>query len=316
MKNSTVRKFCLTTLILLMLFAAAPNAFAREYMYFRLIGSELAFVGGHFETSRYRVFNEYPYVDTSKNGISLDYLMEGGGHCVVGYHLQDVDDTHSLLYIYDSNYPEKKRYIELKRSPEGAYTGWSYTLEKGKRIGSDIDGCSISSVPYRHIEKIWSDYLSRKTSTNQSSLLMVHSDAFVLLDTTGKEIARMQNGIFTSRRADVYQANLFFGTEIVEEPVYIYLPSTLEVTVKSLRQGRKKKSVWEAVLAGKDCSVRIRTDSRQIRLSAANAKTCFGTISAKKGTTYQISITTKAGGKRRRTTASGRGNGNTVRLRP
>ena len=121
-----------------------------------------------------------------------------GGHAVVGYEMEKVDDSKSRIRIYDPNFPNDKRSITLY-TKNGKYTGCYYKMNDVENWGSNYSGCYMSYITYPVYSTLWSGYNKPVNS------FVTNSDNFTLKDNNGNVIAEMANGVFSSRNDQIME---------------------------------------------------------------------------------------------------------------
>ena len=170
-----------------------------------------------------------------------------GGHAIVGYKMEKYSSSLDLLYIYDSNYPNSTRYIQLVKNSSGKYTGeWFY----------DYDFCSPYRISYISGPTYKSIWKNRKAA-NKVSQLFVTTDSFEIRDSSGTVVATMKKGKFTSNSDDVYLADTL-GLDLSAN--LVYLPNGEYSVTNTAKNG----DGFEVTSMDVDQSITVATDSKTV----------------------------------------------------
>ena len=151
------------------------------------------------------------------------------GHAILGYGVEDKDDGTSEILIYDNNYPLESRTLTLGKDKSGDYVTWSYEIGGTHGVwGTDQPTSHISFVYYDTIMDIWKTRGNLEES-GKTNMLSINSDDFALYSSTGKELARVENGelIKTSTDIDLMDRELSLRQDddpdnIIVAPIAVY----------------------------------------------------------------------------------------------
>ena len=125
-----------------------------------------------------------------------------GGHAVVGVGAWRKDERTDCITVYDPNWPNADRYIDLYRDDHGRYCGWYYDLGSSQWGSAYGDGV-IQYVRYSDYMNVWN---SRGTQTAISGSLTVNSANASIYDYSGNLVATIRDGQVGSLRSDVFPA--------------------------------------------------------------------------------------------------------------
>ena len=137
-------------------------------------------------------------VASNSQPVMVSIYAPTGGHAVVGYEFEKVNDEKSRIRIYDPNFPDEKRFITLY-TKNGKFTGWYYKMNDRENWGSNYSGCYMSYITFPTYSKLWTGYNKAANS------LVTNSDNFKLKDKNGNVVAEMVEGVFTSRTDQILE---------------------------------------------------------------------------------------------------------------
>lgn len=126
-----------------------------------------------------------------------------GGHAVVGVGAWRKDERTDCITVYDPNWPNTDRYIDLYRDSQGRYCGWYCDLGGGTQWGSAYGNGVIQYVRCSDYMNAWN---SRGTQTAISGSLTVNSTNASVYDYSGNLVATIRDGQVESLRSDVFPA--------------------------------------------------------------------------------------------------------------
>lgn len=221
----------------------------------------------------------------------------GSGHAVIGYDIVDLDASKSRMYLYDCNYPNTERYIDLTRDSSGRYQKWHYYLNDMYHWGTDYDGCEITCVPYTDYLNVWRNRkgnLSIYANTYKeaaSGTMAINAENAVLYDENMTQIGRLENGQLRTARTDIHQLYMLGITAGQtgtggEKNILLSLPAG-GYTVKNEDTGRN----FEVAMADTDLSVQVSTESELVNVEVNDVTgEVSASIDAKSGESYQIEL--------------------------
>ena len=204
-----------------------------------------------------------------------------GGHAVLGYAVERVGSTPVAIHIYDSNWPEEDRCIELRCDADGTVTGWHYDISDDIHWGTDPgDGkdCVLTYIPYEVFSAVWKDrgeYDNEEWGEKLWELFADREDAWSALDELIFSDPWSSNLQYESYREDleIFDEDLQKLNEdgsideVTEAEVAFFIAnrdksfSEYEIFLKNSGPEPKMKP---AVCAAGSCTMRI-FQSRQVR---------------------------------------------------
>lgn len=180
-----------------------------------------------------------------------------GGHAVVGVGAWRKDDRTDCITVYDPNWPNADRYIDLYRDSQGQYCGWYYDLG-GAQWGSAYGNGVIQYVRYSDYMNVWN---SRGTQTAISGSLTVNSTNASIYDYSGNLVATIRDGQVESLRSDVFPAtDVPAGEGSGKDGVSLWIPSEYFSVVNE----DSAVSELEVCVEGADTSVQASTSSDRV----------------------------------------------------
>lgn len=151
-----------------------------------------------------------------------------GGHAVVGVGAWRKDERTDCITVYDPNWPNADRYIDLYRDDQGRYCGWYYDLGSSQWGSAYGDGV-IQYVRYSDYMNVWNN---RGTQTAISGSLTVNSANASIYDYSGNLVATIRDGQVGSLRSDVFPAtDVPAGEGSGQDGVTLWIPNEHFVVV-------------------------------------------------------------------------------------
>ena len=141
------------------------------------------------------------FAGTGTEPVIIGVYGPQGGHALLGYALERDSATKSRLLVYDCNYPNQERYIDLTTDADGNYTGWYYHLNDKYDWGSAFKGCWITYVPYADFYSVWANRAAQPLP--QMEMLTVNANVLIR-DYEGNPLATLSDGELTTMREDIY----------------------------------------------------------------------------------------------------------------
>ena len=124
-----------------------------------------------------------------------------GGHAILGYRVERISNTKSRLLVYDCNFPNQERFIDLTTDSSGTYTSWYYYLNNSYDWGSAFKNCWITYVPYADFYSVWSNRASQ--SLPHMEMLTVNANVRIC-DFEGNPVASLEDGELTTIQQNIY----------------------------------------------------------------------------------------------------------------
>ena len=204
-----------------------------------------------------------------------------GGHALVGYKVEN-----NKLYVYDPNYSQKVRYIELTQRENGTYSDWCYYMNDLYEWKTGKEDCWISYIPYQVYRDVWEGRSSQPgIATN---LLQLSVENASICDAAGNEIATVVDGNVSTARKDIYLIYKM-ETEGTNESkgVSLYLP----VESYQIKNLEKNTETFSASMTNVNQGASVVTQSDEISFlvkdeEQINAVSCNATA----GETYQMTL--------------------------
>ena len=91
---------------------------------------------------------------TGNDPVLMDVFGGSGGHAVLPYRLEHIDQYKSRLHIYDSNWPNEVRFCDLTKDGSGNYIGWRFPMFSTLVYSSD-SGNRITFTSNEDIQAAW-----------------------------------------------------------------------------------------------------------------------------------------------------------------
>lgn len=204
-----------------------------------------------------------------------------GGHAVVGYKIED-----NKLYIYDPNFPDTTRTIQLQKNASGQYTSWYYKLNDAYDWQTGSKCCWISYVPYDIYAQVWENR-SVLNATNTNMLHLSTEDA-AIYDVEGNEVAQVKDGELETKNEDIYlYHDMSLNSEDEEDDVTLYLPTDLYV-VENLDKSKEEFSA-EMTHVSQGASVTTQSDKVTFAVDD-NEHISSAFCDTKEGESYKVSL--------------------------
>ncbi len=198
-----------------------------------------------------------------------------GGHAITPYAVEDQGDGLFHVYVYDNNYPDQPRIMEINRDAET----WSYEASTNPNIDADLyegdaDTQTLEVVAISpRLQEQEGDFEEAATSDNaRGSLAKVLQSPDViqvwldgetdLLITTedGRRIGWLEDGSTVNEIAGAQTADLKFGIDvwdINQEPVYL-IPADVDLYTVTIDGTRlEEASPAEVTVIGPGYSIVI-----------------------------------------------------------
>ncbi len=221
------------------------------------------------------------YMETRKP-VLLAVYGSGGGHALVGYSIEKIDEQTSRLHVYDCNYPMEDRYITLYGSA-GNYTGWHYLFNKKRNWGSEYGGCRISFVSYDDFVSCWEE---RGNDQNPANLMVVNSGNISIFDVEDHEIARLEDGELYTESNNIMKIEELDWE--ADGTYYIYLPENRVYTVEN-NEGSTDN--FEISLTHVDHTLEVVTNAASVSMVVSDKEKIVETqVNADEGQSYEISL--------------------------
>ena len=146
-------------------------------------------------------------VDFEKSGVDPVVLElapnaeSNCGHTVFPYRYERSDETKSRLHIYDSNYPDEVRYLDLFQDEEGKYIGWRFQMQKDTDYSSKTGGI-LDFVPHTVYQIPW-DVRNAHKDAKPKALFSTPCADLTVQDEEGSDVLKIAAGRITPLRDDV-----------------------------------------------------------------------------------------------------------------
>ena len=183
---------------------------------------------------------------SEKNGEYVDpflvLISDARPHVLMAHSCVQESETEKRLYVYDPDCPGESRFIRFfmdGREP----VGWEYTRADGSVYGSVHSRAWISMVhPMSIFDLMDNMQLGILTIANCKGVLLPAHCFVEVTDETGRVVAGVRNGVFTTETDDVFDAITVSGKE--NDPVIaFYIPEDGRYTVKN-RSGQDMEVTW------------------------------------------------------------------------
>jgi hypothetical protein len=168
----------------------------------------------------------------SDDPVSLEFLQPGvGGHAVVPYAVEDRGNDVFWIRIWDNNYPNVSRYIEIDKNQNT----WSYagaSINPGEQAGRWGGSAASNTIVATLLSKRMYDAVCPFCTGADSRMIMVSGGGSALItDNDGKRIGRVGDSwVNEIPGAEMRHLFAYVPGQKPPEPVYI-LPNNAELKV-------------------------------------------------------------------------------------
>lgn len=121
------------------------------------------------------------------------------GHAIVAYDVQHISSTQENILVYDPNFKNVSKTVELTLNSDGNVVAWHYLLNGRYDWGTNFENDKISYCTYA----IAMDVFNGGEKTRKYNTLTVSSDTFTVLDADEKIVAKVENGEVISDDPDI-----------------------------------------------------------------------------------------------------------------
>ena len=128
-------------------------------------------------------------------------VESNSGHAVFPYRHERLNETESRLHIYDSNYPDEVRYIDLEQDEKGNYISWRFNMQKDVDFTSET-GSVLDYVPHEIYQIPWDERASH-TDKKPKALFSTPCADLTVQDEDGKDVLKIAAGCIQPLRGDV-----------------------------------------------------------------------------------------------------------------
>lgn len=248
-----------------------------------------------YKSTRNDLENLYEQVYSVKNTgktVLIGVFGPQGGHALLGYDLEKINNTEIYLYVYDCNFPYQKRHITLSTDADGKISGWYYYLNDIWHWGSEYKNCKINYVTY---DNYYSEWKNRAVNKN-NNILFLNSKSVAIYDSNNKLVATLQDGKLYTDNQDIYIIEQMKinadNTQHNQDTVMINLPSDM-YTVKNTDSNISQE--FQASMVGIERGITVATSSDEITF-AVNDMSEINSVSVKTdiGDTYDIVLDSTA----------------------
>ena len=210
-----------------------------------------------------------------------------GGHAIIGYDIKQIDEQTALLYVYDCNYPNEKRYITLT-GEKNNYTSWYYLLNNKYNWGTGYEGSWISYIPYSFYEQLW---MKQSHYLQNMNLIASNTEYMQIKDVEQNVIAEIRNGALITDNTDIYkiyELGLPLEGTNSDKGTLVYIPSD---RIYLLENKDMNIDSFEVSITNVDHRAMVTTASDEVAIIVNDIeKINEVSIDAAKGETYQIEM--------------------------
>lgn len=203
-----------------------------------------------------------------------------GGHAVIGYKVEQ-----NKLYVYDPNYSQKVRYIELTQRENGTYSDWCYFMNDLYEWRSGKEQCFISYIPYSVYQSVW-DGRNSQMGTGANLLQLSVANASIC-DEEGKEIATVVDGNLVTDQKEMYQVyKMETDGQQVNQGISLYLPPE-NYQIKNLEEDQ----LFSATMTNVNQGASVVTQANEISF-CVNDEEQLNAVSCQlaQGQTYEMTL--------------------------
>ena len=202
-------------------------------------------------------------------------VQGSGGHALAAYRYEYVNSSSDRIYLYDCNDAYQEHYLTLYKKG-GEYTGFRYEHEH-------IYTSSITYVPASCFLEMWNN--RKKVNNYYNSIMLVKSENFDLMDSDGKKVASMREGVFSSASDDIIEVPQF---DIEMDAHELRLPSD---TYQVVSYDTTPANELEVSMVNKDQAVSVKTESDTVTLTADDTQALsLAKIDGEEGEYYEVTV--------------------------
>lgn len=229
--------------------------------------------------------------DISNTGQPVPVGVMGniGGHEILAYGYKTVSSTKSQILVYDNNYPNQERYINITTNTSGTPTAWSYTLWDGCTMSSN-NGSSIDYILPKYCESVW-----KNGSKGNSNTLIVNTENLNIYDVNDNIVATIKNGKVTNSTSQNVFVIPNHGLKLNDENSSSSIAIGLPVDYYTIKNTDSSVKTITATMVDSDRSASIETNSATIEFCVSDEEAIQNvSMPATTGKTYSIQLNSTA----------------------
>lgn len=208
---------------------------------------------------------------------------EQGGHAVVGYETKD-----DKILIYDPNFPNEERSIQITKDNNGTYTGWNYSMNDTYSWGTEDEKSYISFVTYDKIKEVWEKRFREEYNHVESNVGFLSTANAKIYNETGELVATIVNGQMITHALDFYISNdVTSGESSKGTKVKLYMP-TGQYTIENTDA---HESTLRVAMVNVQQSASITTESSKVTILVSDSQRINSiACDASKGEHYSMEL--------------------------
>lgn len=209
--------------------------------------------------------------------------MDRGGHAVVGYQTGENE-----ILVYDPNFPNEERRIQLTKDENGTFTGWSYSMNDTYSWGTSDTKSYISFISYDKIKSVWEKRFGKEYNHVESNVGYLSTSNAKIYDEAGRLTASIVNGQMVTENPDFYISSDVSGDEsVMGTQLKLYMP-TGEYTIENTDDN---ENTLRVAMVNVRQSATVTTDSRKVTVLVSDRKRVSAvSCDASKGQHYSMEL--------------------------
>ena len=209
-----------------------------------------------------------------------------GGHALLGYKVEQVSAAAAKIYVYDCNCPgDSSRCIMLTADSAGKYVGWSYP---GLGYSSATSRSSIAYVPYDTYAQAWRTHNADKST---AYALNVNSTDFEVVNSDGKNVATVADGVLKTSSKGVYQGKfLSLNSDGASDGDNTFLYLSDQDTYRVVNKSKSAKQLQAGIVENEQ-RASVTTDADEVTFTLSDEEELnLVDVAPAKGETYSITL--------------------------
>lgn len=219
-----------------------------------------------------------------------DSVGRQGGHAVIGYRLEQISAKETRMHVYDPNFPQTDRYINLTTDNEGNFVSWSYQMNDRYDWGTGRTNSYISFIPFSSFSSVWENRGSIDDN-GALSLVSITAEDAVIYNTKSEVVAQIENGSVVSFAGGA-QPVITIGMTSDDESTGLSVNSLwLPAGEYGVENKSEEKNTIGVSMMNAGIMADVETDSRKVHLNV-NGKDDLNDVRiiSEPGDTYSIDL--------------------------
>ena len=238
-----------------------------------------------------------------------------GGHAVVGYKAEKGTEKNAngryegKISLYDPNFPQKDdRYIDVELDNSGNVLYWHYKINDTYDWSSDVQGCSISYIPYETFYQMWE---KNGTKTYDAmNMVTLNTQNAAIYNADGVKVATVENGTLVSDVSDITQV---VDAQVTDESttdgsVKLFIPAD-----KYSFENTGSDNALTMSVMGTDAVAQVETKSKKVTVNLDEITSNNQVqIATEQGSAYTVNLQSMATNDKQDVVVTGTGTGKLV----